>query len=71
MLWVYKVSAYTLNGPDAAELSLEILLVGIIAESRDHECLEGIATNVWIVGRVDCVPGVSVKFCAHWIGQGI
>lgn len=51
-----KGEAYTLDRSDPPELSLEILLIGIVAESRDHEGLEGIAADVGIVGRVDCIP---------------
>lgn len=41
---------YALDGAKTPELPLEITLVRIVTESRDDERLEGIASNVGVLG---------------------
>jgi len=45
-------STYALNWTETPELALEILLSGIVAETGNNECLEGITSNVWVLVRV-------------------
>ena len=45
-------AAYTFNGPETPELSLEILFVGFIAETRDYQGLECVASDIWVILRV-------------------
>lgn len=45
------VVTYTLDGAKTPKLPLQIALVRIVAESRDDERLEGVASNVGILGR--------------------
>jgi hypothetical protein len=51
---VKEEEAYPLNGPVTAKLALEVLFVGFITEPGNDESFEGIATDVWIIVRVNC-----------------
>lgn len=42
---------YTLNRAESTKLLLQIMLIGIIAESCDDQGLEGVATDIGIFGR--------------------
>lgn len=41
----------TLNRAESTKLLLQIMLIGIIAESCDDQGLEGVATDIGIFGR--------------------
>lgn len=45
------VATYTLDGAKTPKLPLKVTLVRIVAESRDDERLEGVASNVGVLGR--------------------
>ena len=42
-------STYTLNGTEASELALEVLLIRVVCKSSHNESLECISSNVWIL----------------------
>ena len=42
---------YAFNGPKAAELSLKILFIRLVAETRDDQGLECVAANIRIFLR--------------------
>lgn len=44
-------NAYTLNGAETTKLPLEVLLVGLVRESRNDQRLEGVATDVRVFVR--------------------
>lgn len=48
------MSSYSFNGAKSAKFSLEVLLVGIIAQPGNNQGFEGIATDVGIVLRLVC-----------------
>lgn len=45
---------YALDGAEATELALEVLLVGLVTEARDDHGLEGVAADVWVLVRSIC-----------------
>ena len=48
----YFGRTYTFNRPEAPKLPLEILLIGFVAETRDDQRLESVASDVWIILRM-------------------
>lgn len=54
--------SYALNGAETAKLPLEILLVGLVRESRNNQSLEGIAANVGVLVGFDCTTVTLAYF---------
>lgn len=52
MQW-YLGSTYALNRAKTTKLSLKVLLICLVRESRNNERLESVATNVGILVRLD------------------
>jgi hypothetical protein len=44
-------TTYAFNGAKAGKFAFEILLVGFIAETRNDQGLEGVATDIGILSR--------------------
>lgn len=55
----YRKPAYTLDWTKAAELAFHVSFVRLVAKACDNQCLESIAANERIFGRLICIDLVS------------